>query len=244
MKSAIITLAGSSSRFSKSVGYDCHKSVFEIENKTILSEQLNLLKELKYDEIIIVTGYMSLDIQEYVKKNFFDLPVKFAYNIHFQDFGSCYSLILGIKNVSENADSLVFIEGDLIFDKESFKLIDSVDDDVITANPKLIEAKTAVAFYLNANNELKYLYDTSHNELLISEPFKKIGNSGQVWKFKNVGKLKKVIEEYKIEEFKGTNLVPINDYYKAENCEKLRIITFNEWFNCNTIDDLQSGLKK
>lgn len=237
-KSTVITIAGTSSRFSKSCGYDIHKAIYSDDNSnwTTLSHQLNLVKDIS-DEIIVVTGYQHSKIAEYLNKNFSDLPLKIVYNNHYFDYGSCYSLILGIAASNENFDELIFLEGDLIFDTPSFDKIVRINKDVITANNMLIDSRKAVIFYVNDKKQIKYLYDTTHNILKVDEPFLIMGNSGQVWKFTDIKRLKNNLKNYRIEDFKGTNLIPINDYYKETDFNNLEVITFKEWFNCNTLDD-------
>lgn len=237
-RSVIITIAGTSSRFSKSTGNDIHKAIYSDDgsNWTTLSHQLNLVKDIS-DEIIVVTGHQHEKITEYLDKNFSDLPIKVVYNEHYFDYGSGYSLILGIEAVNDRADELVFLEGDLIFDTPAFNKIVGVHKDVITSNNLLIDARTAVIFYINDNKRIKYLYDTTHSILKVDEPFLIMGNSGQVWKFTDVKRLKNNLQKYGVEEYKGTNLIPINDYYKETDFNNLEVVTFKEWFNCNTIDD-------
>ena len=237
-RSVIITIAGTSSRFSKSIGNEVHKAIFSDDdsNWTTLSCQLNLVKNIS-DEIIIVTGYQHSEITNYLNKNFGDLPIKTVYNEHYSDYGSCYSLILGIRAANENFDELIFLEGDLVFDAISFNKLIEVQKDVITSNNILIDARTAVIFYVNDKKQIRYVYDTAQNSLKIDEPFLVMGNSGQVWKFIDIKRLKDNLQNYGVEEYKGTNLVPINDYYKKINFEDLEVVTFKEWFNCNTIED-------
>lgn len=239
-RSVIITIAGTSSRFSKSTGSDVHKAIYSDDgsNWTTLYHQLDLVKDIS-EEIIIVTGHQHDKIKEYLD-NFSDLPIKTVYNEHYADYGSGYSLILGIETADENAEELIFLEGDLIFDTSSFNKIVEVHKDVITANNVLIDARTAVIFYVNDKKEIKYLYDTTHNILCVHEPFLIMGNSGQVWKFTDIKRLKNNLKNYGIKEYKGTNLIPINDYYKETDFENLEVVTFKEWFNCNTIDDYKN----
>lgn len=239
-RSAIITIAGSSTRFSNSVGKEIHKAIYSDENCswTILAHQLNIIKN-KCDEILIVTGYKHQEIAEYLKLNFSDINYKLIYNEHYSDYGSGYSLILGIEAANEQANELLFLEGDLIFDNFAFNKIINSPKNVITANNLLINSKTAVIFYINTQNIIKYLYDVNHEFLEIKEPFIQLGNSGQVWKFTDINKLKKYSRNYGINEYKGTNLIPINDYFKSTNFDDVEFITFKDWFNCNTIKDFK-----
>ncbi len=240
-RAAIITIAGSCTRFSKSLGLNVHKAIYSEcdHNQTILAFQLNLVSNC-CDEIIIVSGFKHNEIENYLKNNFSHLNYKLVYNEHYLDYGSCFSLILGINAICDDFDEVIFIEGDLVFDTDSFDKLVHSPKNVITANNHLIDSKTAVIFYVNEKNEVKYLYDVNHLTLKIDEPFIKIGNSGQVWKFTDLKKLKKNILNYTSVQYKGTNLVPVNDYYQNVDYDKIEIIAFKNWFNCNTVKDYRT----
>ncbi len=238
-RTAIVTLAGCSQRFSRSVGFECHKSIYHGENDdwTILAHQLGLLKESGIDDIILVGGFRYDDVVSYVQQKFSDFPVRLVFNPHYEDYGSCYSLVLGIQELDNDVDEVVFLEGDLIFDTASFLQIIAAGQDVVTTNKNIIEARTAVAFYISKTGRLNYVYDTKHQALSIPEPFTKIANSGQVWKLVNPAKLKKVIKDYAEAEFRQTNLLPIQDYFSDVDCNQIGLIAFLNWFNCNTVED-------
>lgn len=238
-RTVIITLAGRSTRFAKSVGYECHKSLYRDseDGMTILGYQLETLDTSRVGEIILVGGYCYDELQRYVKQYFSRMPIRLVYNSHFVDYGSCYSLVSGINAVRDTAGEIVFMEGDLVVDRGSMEKLLSVPGDVITAHHALIDASTAVAFYLNVSGRLRYIYDTNHRALCIPEPFSRIGNSGQVWKFENAQLLKHCIAAYGETEWKDTNLRPIMDYFDNRLCIDIPIITFEKWYNCNTLSD-------
>ena len=139
--------------------------------------------------------------------------------------------------INSGMDEIVFAEGDLFFDSTNFKKITDSPANVITTNNDPIEAKKAVAFYLNLNGKVKYIYDTNHSSLEIKEPFLGIYNSGQVWKFSEPQKLFSSAENLTEEENKGTNLVIIQKYFDQIEAEKLQVIHFEKWINCNTVED-------
>ena len=116
----------------------------------------------------------------------------------------------------------------------------SGEDDVITSTRSIIDAKTSVAFYIAQSGRLKYVYDTAHASLKIDEPFTRMGNSGQVWQFSDVGRLKECSSRCGESEWKGTNLLPIVDYYSTLDGTAVRICSFDKWFNCNTIADYRA----
>lgn len=222
------------------MGSDIHKAIYPNKGpqNTILAYQLMLAQDVA-DEIIVVTGYKHEDIECYLKRYFSHLPLKIVYNEHYADYGSNYSLILGIQTADERADELIFLEGDLVFDAIAFRQIVRARKNVITSNKSLIDASKSVVFYVNDKKQITYLYDPSHHLLKVDEPFLVMGNSGQVWKFTNVKKLKNNLKHYEMKDYKATNLVLINDYYKDINYENIEMVTFDKWFNCNTVQDFE-----
>ena len=241
-RSAIITLAGKSSRFSRSVGHVCHKSLYQDtpDDNTLLAMQLQLLTQAGFREIILVGGFCFDALEEFVKKSHFEIPIKLVNNKHYEDLGSCYSLCLGIDAVSCDASSVLFMEGDLLFDDKTFLELVSKEDDAITSTHSIVDARTSVAFYVTPKGNLRYEYDGNHKVLQVREPFVKIGDSGQVWQFANVKRLKDCIKHYDVAEWSGINLVPILDYYRDIDANAIRVCQFRVWFNCNTISDYRA----
>ena len=244
-KSVIITLAGMSSRFSRSVGRECHKSFYrEVpEDDCLLDWQLDLTKRYGFEQIVLVGGYKYDELEKLVQKNHADLPVKLVPNDHYADLGSCYSLCLGVEAVDEDAVSVVFLEGDLLFDSQTFDELAALNDDAITATRSIVDAKTSVAFFTTVAGRLRYVYDTRHESLKVDEPFTRIGNSGQVWQFADVAKLKASVRGLSKDDWKGTNLVPILKYFEGVDARTVRVCQFNAWFNCNTIADYRAMKK-
>ena len=76
-----------------------------------------------------------------------------------------------------------------------------------------------------------------HNVLTINEPFLAIYNSGQVWKFADKNLTEKIYSQMEQEEWQGTNLVFVEKYFTTLRRDEYELITFNNWINCNTIDD-------
>lgn len=241
-RTAIVTLAGTSSRFSKSVGRECHKSLFreQPQDGSLLDWQLSLLQRTEFARIVLIGGYKFTELDAAVSSKYADWPITLVRNDHYSDRGSCYSLCLGIDAVPDDSTSVTFLEGDLLFDDNAFAELLSVEDDAITANKSIVDARTSVAFYISRSGRLRYVYDTTHSSLKIDEPFIRIGNSGQVWQFANVKRLKACSLRCGEAEWSGTNLLPIIDYYSTIDAKAIRICSFDKWFNCNTISDYRA----
>ena len=241
---AIITVAGTSTRFKKSIGKDCLKCIYseKDEQDTLLMRQLSMCKT--FDEVIIVGGYKFSELEAFVKKYLREYPIKITLveNEHYEDYGSGYSLILGIQEAEKlKVERIVFLEGDLFFDSNTFKTIVENNNNVVTVNTDPIEAKKAVAFYINEDGKINYIYDTAHSSLSINEPFLGIYNSGQVWKFSDAAKLYKLTSELTQKEIEGTNLVLVQKYFGLLSQDEYQVLRFADWINCNTVEDYRKA---
>lgn len=244
-KAAIITVAGSSTRFRESINKDCLKCIYFENNykDSLLYKLVSLCKT--YDSIVIVGGYKFEDLKDFINqylKEFTDKLITVK-NDHYADYGSGYSLYLGVKECQKiNAAEILFTEGDLFLDKASFDKIINCSKSAVTMNHDPIEAKKAVAFYINEKETIKYIYDTAHSSLFIDEPFLGIYNSGQVWKFTDAAKLFNITDTLNQKELEGTNLVIVQKYFEQLNQSEYEVIGFEQWINCNTVVDYKKSL--
>lgn len=240
MKILLITVAGTSSRFSKSVGYPCLKCLY---HKNDIKESLLyrlLHHDVSFDKYVIVGGFKFDELQFALVKYFQDLASKILLvkNLDFAKYGSGYSLYQGLKSIiNEDFSEIVFAEGDLFVDEGSFTQIFSAPNNVITRNDEAILANKAVAFYFDLQEKIHYIYDTSHNYLEIKGPFLGVFNSGQIWKFTNKSLLQKAFASLKEQDWQGTNLNLIQAYFGNLDKHEYEIVEIKGWLNCNTVDD-------
>ena len=246
MKSLIITVAGMSSRFNKDTKEDVLKCLYyeDTPANSLISLQVHKVFDL-VDEIVVVGGYKYEDLEKFIRNEMKDVNhrMKLVYNDHYHDYGSGYSLLKGIEVVSEKADEITFIEGDLFFDTESVEKIITSKKDVISVNNEPILSNKAVALYFDASNYPHYIYDTSHSCLEIHEPFTAIYNSGQMWKFMNPSRVREICQFLTLEQEQGTNLEIIQKYFGVYKSTQLDIVRINLWFNCNTVADYREAIK-
>lgn len=245
MKSLIITVAGTSTRFNKDIREPTLKSLYFNKNPkySLIYQILNKARDI--DEYVIVGGYLFEKLELFIKNHLdeFKDKIKLIYNSEYSTFGSGYSLYLGILNCTNASQEIIFVEGDLYFDNITFEKVKNSPLNVFTVNHELILAKKAVVGYINTEEEIKYLYDPSHQYLQIKYPFLAIYNSGQVWKFIDVKKLLNVINSLGIDRLKGTNLEIIQRYFDLLKPKDYEMIVFSSWFNCNTIKDYEDVFK-
>ena len=249
MKAAIITIAGVSSRFNQGMPEEkkCHKAIYYEQDRrdTLL---YNLLEKCCYaDKIVVVVGYKQADIIAYchdLQKKWQDKMI-FVYNEHFTDLGSGYSLYLGIEELRKMHDcweDVLFVEGDLDIDRESFTRVIEAGKSVLTYSYEPIYANKAVVLYQDGEGFYHYAFNRSHGLLRIDEPFYLLLNSGQLWKFTDWEKLQKANDRF-LRECKGeSNLGIIRFYVESCNGDSFTLIPLKRWTNCNTREDYKQIL--
>lgn len=245
MKVAIITIAGISSRFNEGIEED--KKVLKClytdsgKESTLL---YHLMSKCSFaDKIILVGGYKYEDLCSYYENEISDVfpDVEIVRNDHFEDLGSGYSLYLGIK-ASEKyyPEEVLFVEGDLDIDNESFSKVVSSEKSVLTVTSEPIYSNKAVVLYQDGEGNYKYAFNSSHGLLMIDEPFACILNSGQTWKFNSFSKLAEANNLFFENEKDGTNLRIIQRYIDTTGSESIELVKLNRWTNCNTRDDYRT----
>ena len=243
-RALIVTSAGCSTRFSRSVGKDVLKVLYHegAPDECLLAEQLALVGKQVFDLIVIVGGYAFEELSDFIQVHYGGDPrIETVYNDKFREYGSCYSLACGLNVVrGRKLDEIIFMEGDLLFDIASFSSVVTAERDVVTANRCLICANKSVVFYATPDGRLRYVYDTMHSSLRVDEAFTMLGNSGQVWKFRDTALVHEIVDDLGPGLYSDTNLLFVERYFDARGLNHVKFITFDTWFNCNTIDDYRA----
>lgn len=239
MRNLIITVAGTATRFNRDTDTDTLKCLYYQDKPTETLLYQILKKAQDVDRIIIVGGYLYEKLEAYVAKYLvgFQANTTLVYNEHFADYGSGYSLLKGIEALEEETGEVIFVEGDLFYDESDMRKVISSSKDILTVNREPIWANKAVALYLTPDGSPRYLYDTKHVSLCIKEPFIGIFNSAQIWKFVDFVRLREIVNRLTIEQQRGTNLEIIQGYFGELPADAYEIVTFDTWFNCNTVSD-------
>ena len=162
MKALIITVAGSSTRFSRSIGKECLKCIYYEEDFTQSLLYKTVYRDLSFDKYVIVGGYKFDELKRAVDLYLQSVKDKIVLinNEKYAEYGSGYSLYLGLQYVVDGEfDEVVFAEGDLWVDGESFAAVLNSPQDVITFNRDTIDALKSVVFYFDKDNYVHYLYD-------------------------------------------------------------------------------------
>lgn len=243
MRYLIITAAGASERFNKGEAKERLKCIY-YENKkwqTLLYRMIRLSQEM--DQVVIVGGFLFDELDCYVRQITKKLAIKVQMieNLHYQEYGSGYSLKLGLEACmrDEECQEVIFAEGDLFFDSKGYRELLASKQSCLSFHNSPIRAVDSVAVYLDAKGQVKYIYDTEHHLFHIKEPFTAVFNSAQIWKFQSRFLLKETLSEMKEEQWRGTNLTFVEKYFgKLQG--NYTTVGFRTWINCNTREDYRS----
>lgn len=244
---AIITVAGTSSRFNEGVveSERVLKCLFGEPQNTLLWHLLNKVRF--FDKIIIVGGYKFEDLEKYCSiflKNAFH-NIELVKNDYFEKYSSGYSLYLGINAALKyNPSEIVLVEGDLDVDDESFKKVVMSERSTVTFSNEPIYSNKSVVLYKNNLGQYKYIFNSEHGMLFIPEPFSCVMNSAQIWKFMDMVALKNANEKFISTNVSGTNLTIIQAYFDAVPNEDIVSIPMAKWINCNTRNDYNKALER
>lgn len=242
MKCAIITVAGMSNRFNEGIPEE-EKALKAIYTEGDAGDTLlyHLLRKCAYtDRIIVVGGYRYNDLKEYCEDLEEELKSKLilVYNKHYEDLASGYSLYLGLREAFKyDVDEVLFVEGDLDIDDESFTSVVQSKNSVLTYTFTPIYADKAVVLYRDAKGNYQYVFNSDHGLLSIETPFSCMLNSGQTWKFTDMGALRRANDKFASESLDGTNLVIIQNY--LDEGVETSLIALKRWYNCNTRKDFK-----
>ncbi len=240
MRTAIITIAGISSRFNECIPEEQKtlKAIYYEGDSTNTLLYHLLLKCAYADRIILVSGYKAESLSDYcvsLEKDLTD-KIKIVHNNLFEDLGSGYSLYLGLEEAFKHDSSeILFVEGDLDIDDISFAKVVSSGQSVLTYTYEPIYANKAVVLYKDDRDRYRYAFNSSHGLLSIDSPFSCILNSGQTWKFVDIETLKRANEKFYKETRDGTNLRIIQNY--LDQGVDVDLIPLGRWTNCNTRED-------
>lgn len=91
------------------------KCLLEINGKSILARQIELLLSVEVKKFIITTGPIQDKIIEHVKEKFPELDVIYINNPKFETTNYIYSMWLARNEIDD--DDILLLHGDLIFEK-------------------------------------------------------------------------------------------------------------------------------
>lgn len=239
MRVMIITVAGQSARFNQHACSPALKCIYHEDGLEHSILYRLLMQGMDYDKIILVGGFLFDQLKDALEA--FALPtgkLKLIYNRYYQDRGSMYSLYLGLLAAEAyNPEEVLFAEGDLVVDTESFGRIARCSMDAVSISNAIIRADQSVVLYVGTDERLHYLYDTAHAALAFPQPVKSVMSSAQIWKFYTPSTLFSLSGNLTEWERCQTNLTLIDAYFSRLSAKQVQVIPMKFWLNCNTRQD-------
>ena len=113
----IILAASSGSRISNK--FNQPKCLIKINQKTILDYQIESFLFAGIKEVIIVTGYKSEKIKNYIKKFRSKIKIKLILNGQYSTTNNMYSAHLAIKEIDHS--NIILCNGDVVVEKQMVK---------------------------------------------------------------------------------------------------------------------------
>ena len=124
MRKAVILAAGMGTRLRPLTDSE-HKCMTKVCGVPIIKQTLMNLAKNRFEEVVIVVGYLRDKLMEEIKEMDCCLKILFAENGIYDQTNTTYSLKLGLETVGE-FEELFVIEGDVFFEDAVMKrLIDS-----------------------------------------------------------------------------------------------------------------------
>ncbi len=229
---AIILAAGKGKRIG-SITDKKPKALLKVNNKPILAYQIDALIKNGITEIIICIGYLYKIIEEFCKKNYPHISIKFIYNKRYEFTNNMYSFYLAREYLDED---IILMNGDVVFDERIIKKIIETPGNLVPAEK-------------NAYNEesMKIKLDKEGCIIDIAKTITDgYGCSIDIYKFlkEDVEKIKdemiRIIEKENIGDV-WTEIMLQNLFNKKEILAKPLDIEDMKWCEIDNIEDLNKA---
>lgn len=238
MKSAIILAAGCSRRLKDLTKYT-PKSLLSVGQRKIIDNHLTCLSERGYTDIVIVTGYLNHQIENYIGREYKQIKITYKHNSEYESTGHSYSLYQGFKSVDRNSQSILVVHADGLFPQSFYKVIDDrCSDDVILYDSH---------YKLQTNDEILVI-DVKNGKYLL-ERSNKITDSriyGEYiglhkFSFNALAGLVSFMDRFPDNSWKQENYEAIFNLFVKDDQYKPQVVDVagEPWININHPEDLQ-----
>ncbi|MDR0799114.1 MAG: phosphocholine cytidylyltransferase family protein [Dysgonamonadaceae bacterium] len=112
---AIILAAGMASRL-RPLTDNRPKCLLEIGSRSLLQRTIDALIANQINDLVIVTGYLHTQIEDFVASHYPNLPVTWIHNEHYESTNNIYSLWLAHAAVHDT--DILLLDSDILFDPQ------------------------------------------------------------------------------------------------------------------------------
>ncbi len=214
------------------------KPLLEINGKAILGYQIETLSTQGISPIVIVTGFLSEKIQDYVHENYADKDVLFAHNADFEHSKPAYGIISALPHL--NTD-VIYLNGDVFYDPKILSAVINSKHSSATAIQKSVWDEEEVNVILDADMLVTHISknitaEQSHGEFIgvtkLSRDF--------------VEEIKTVVATEGVETFRYSFAIDLLNHIINTRDKKLFAIDITEFqaIEIDTIEDYNEAIKK
>ncbi len=190
---AIILAAGMGKRL-KTLTADNTKCMIEVNGVTLIERVLSQLDELSLDRIVIVDGYQSQKLRDYVATLDVETPIEWRLNPFFDKTNNIYSLSLAMGDLEE--DDTLLLESDIIFEEGILRELVEDPRPTLALVDKYESWMDGTVVKVDENDEIVAFVP------------------GKKFKFQDIGEYYKTVNIYKFsKEFSRTHYVPFLEAY-------------------------------
>ena len=249
---SLILAAGVGSRMGRST----HKCLTQINGKEFIKLQMEkLMNAYNIGKFFIVVGHKATEIEEALGDEFMGAPIQYVFNGHYEDYGSGYSLMLGLRAMSESSFrscDLVVTEADCLVPQEAYESLKCDSGSRCLVGPKVdIHKSVLVTVHADDPEEEEvssFCYDRTHRNVFsqLKPDHRPVGESIQTWYFNNdvlgkyLGKARNMVD---IPFFcrEASNLSVMNHLLMEDyDILKMKVVWYEGTFiNLNTPADIQ-----
>lgn len=149
---AIILAAGSGSRY---ILGDTPKSLFELNQKSLLEHSLEALSKKNIKRVVLAVGHNGDKIRQKIGDNFGDIRVEYVENPIYNETGSMHSLFLALEKLKENEiKNCLVLDGDIIYNQEILNEILNHEKEDIVILSKITDSGDEVYVCLDESNNV------------------------------------------------------------------------------------------
>ncbi len=130
------------------------KPLLEVNGKAILGHQIEMLAKESISKIVIVTGFLSHKIEEYIKENYPEQNIEFAENKEFEDSRPAYGIITALPHLNED---VLYLNGDVHCEQKVLNDVINNEKNSVTAIQKIPWDEEQVNVVLDENMNILHI---------------------------------------------------------------------------------------
>lgn len=130
------------------------KPLLEVNGKAILGHQIEMLAKEGISKIVIVTGFLSHKIEEYIKENYSEQNIEFAENKEYEDSRPAFGIITALPHLNED---VLYLNGDVHCEQKVLNDVINNQKDSVTAIQKIPWDEEQVNIVLDENMNILHI---------------------------------------------------------------------------------------